>query len=235
MRRRASTGKCSAGAIGDLAPSRARASASAARFFSSPCTARHSRRDVGEAELVRARPCDDDEIDPGGQEVGPSPEALAAEPLHAVAQDGGADLARHDHPERAGRAPSRASRAAGCAATRSVKCGVATRCPVRWAGAKSACLRRRRSGPKRAAGLAKATALLLVDRRHEALAALAAAILEDLAAAARRHAGAEAVRACPADVVGLVGALHGGARKKAPPGPSVKSESFRGGSCWRRP
>jgi hypothetical protein len=53
----------------------------------------------------------------------------------------------------------------------------------------------------------------------------------------RRHSGAEAVGACPADVVRLVGALHEGARKKAPPGASVKPalrEEGRGGASRRR-
>ena len=40
---------------------------------------------------------------------------------------------------------------------------------------------------------------------------LAAAVLENGPAAFGRHAGAEAVRARSADVVGLVGALHVGA------------------------
>jgi len=51
---------------------------------------------------------------------------------------------------------------------------------------------------------------LLIDGRNEALPALAAAIGENLAAATGRHAGAKAVRARPANVVGLIGTLHDG-------------------------
>ena len=53
-------------------------------------------------------------------------------------------------------------------------------------------------------------ALLLVNGRREAGAALAAPVVDDLAAAGRRHAGAEAVGADATNVVGLVRALHGG-------------------------
>src|SRR5262249_35851635 len=49
---------------------------------------------------------------------------------------------------------------------------------------------------------------LLVDRDRQAMTALAAAALEDLAAAGGGHASAEAVRAGAAGVVGLVRALH---------------------------
>ena len=63
---------------------------------------------------------------------------------------------------------------------------------------------------------------LLVDGRHEVLATLVPPVLQHLAAAPRGHAGPKAVRARAADVVRLVGALHEGGGKKAPPGPSVK-------------
>src|ERR1019366_4933209 len=79
--------------------------------------------------------------------------------------------------------------------------------------------------------------LLLVDGRHEALAALAAPVREHLATTCGGHTGAEAVRARAADIVGLVGALHGAPRfrrrKRAPDGPPVKW--WRPGICWYRP
>src|SRR5262245_25448113 len=55
--------------------------------------------------------------------------------------------------------------------------------------------------------------LLLVGRHREALTTLATAVRKDFSAACCRHAGAEAVRAQPAEIVRLVRALHGGARK----------------------
>ena len=51
---------------------------------------------LSEREFVSARTGDDDEIDAGGQEIGPGPEALPAQPLDAVSPYGAADLAR-DH------------------------------------------------------------------------------------------------------------------------------------------
>ena len=56
--------------------------------------------------------------------------------------------------------------------------------------------------------------LLLEDRDSEPSAALAAAVGEDLLAAARGHASAETMRAHAANVVGLVGAFHLGSAKK---------------------
>jgi hypothetical protein len=60
------------------------------------------RADPGEGEDLGARPGDDDEIDAWRQQIRPGPEALAAQPLHPVALDGPADLARYDeaHPRR---------------------------------------------------------------------------------------------------------------------------------------
>jgi hypothetical protein len=48
---------------------------------------------LGERELVSAGTGDDDEIDAGGQEIGPRSEALAAQPLDAISPHGVPDLA----------------------------------------------------------------------------------------------------------------------------------------------
>lgn len=47
-------------------------------------------------ELVRPVASNDDEIHPGRKQLGPGPEALAAEPLHAVAPHCRAELAGDD-------------------------------------------------------------------------------------------------------------------------------------------
>jgi hypothetical protein len=64
--------------------------------------------------------------------------------------------------------------------------------------------------------------LLLKDRHGEAGAAFAAAVGEDLLAAARGHASAETMLAHAANVVGLVGAFHLGSAKRAPKAAIVK-------------
>jgi len=51
---------------------------------------------VRQPQLGRAFPSDDDEIDPIGQELRPQAEALAAQPLDAVAADGRPDAAPDD-------------------------------------------------------------------------------------------------------------------------------------------
>ena len=56
---------------------------------------------------------------------------------------------------------------------------------------------------------------LLVDGDRHTMTALATAVREDLLAAGGRHAGAEAVSAKAAKVVGLIRALHDGGREKS--------------------
>jgi hypothetical protein len=71
-----------------------------------------------------------------------------------------------------------------------------------------------------------AGALLLPDADGETLAAFAAAIVQDGAPTTRLHAGAEAVGAEAAQVVGLVGALH----RKSSGSESAGTNHARGGS-----
>jgi len=167
---------------------------------------------LGQAQLGGAFASDHHEIDPRGQELRQPPKALTAEPLDAVASHRAAHATPDDEPEarRTGRRrlsrheQGEVSRPHAAARTLSQhELAVLAKPPLD--------ARHRVRQP-----------LLLVDGRHEALATLAAAILKDFPATVRRHSGAEAVGACPADVVRLVGALHEGARKKAPPGASVK-------------
>jgi hypothetical protein len=54
---------------------------------------------LGEVELVRPNPRNDDEVDTGGQELRPMAEALTAEPLYAVSAHGASDLRRDDQTE----------------------------------------------------------------------------------------------------------------------------------------
>src|SRR5205085_1803921 len=70
--------------------------------------------DVAQTELFRARSGHDDEVDPGGEQIGGEPEAFTADPLDAVAHDRVADLARDDEPE-ARRPRARAPSARGAA------------------------------------------------------------------------------------------------------------------------
>jgi hypothetical protein len=49
-----------------------------------------------ERELVGAGTRDDDEIDAGGQEIGPGPEALTAQPFDAISPNGVPHLAPDD-------------------------------------------------------------------------------------------------------------------------------------------
>ena len=120
-------------------------------------------------------------------------------------------------------------------ATSSVKWAVPTRRvaagpgPARTPRACAACGRGRRPWTwlERAPFDVRPSRLLLVDGRDEALPPLAAAVREHLAATRGGHAGAKAVGAGSADVVGLVRALHGWGRfrrdKRALDGASVKA------------
>ena len=60
----------------------------------------HGREPEHRSPLSR----DDHEVDPRGQEIRPQPEALPADPLHAISLDGRAELLGHDQPESGRRA-----------------------------------------------------------------------------------------------------------------------------------
>ena len=57
------------------------------------------RSHVAEPEQMRPLPGDDDQVGAGRKEVGPEPEALAAQPFDAVANGRPAQLARDDDSE----------------------------------------------------------------------------------------------------------------------------------------
>jgi hypothetical protein len=187
--------------------------------------------DVGQGQLGRTFTSNHDEIHPVRQELGAGAKALPAEPFDPVAAYGAPDTARDDD------AQARRTRGRGLSRDQEREVRRADTAPGTLGDhelgvpSQPAVDARRKTGSAASLGLAQALldGLLLVDRRHEALAALAAAALKNLPAAMRRHAGAEAVGACPADVVGLVSALHEGARKKAPAASPVKSGCTRTG------
>ena len=193
--------------------------------------------DLGDAELGRPFASNHHEIDSLRQKVRQSSKALAAEALDAIAPHCAADSPPDDEAE----ARRTRRRRLGCHEQREMGRPYA---PARALRPHELCVLA--EPPLDTGHEARALAsrglsghtfvqrpLLLVDGRHQVLATLAAAILKDFPAAVRRHAGAEAVGACPADVVGLVGALHGGAQKKAPPASSVKLTLLAGPSPRR--
>lgn len=55
--------------------------------------------DALEIQIRRTRPGDDDEVDPRRHQIGVGPEALTAEPLHAVSLHGAPDATTHDQAE----------------------------------------------------------------------------------------------------------------------------------------
>lgn len=201
-----------------------RASASAARRRSARWAPSHSSRtSAGLSSWAPARAMMTRST-PGGSKSGQVRKHSRQTRLIRLRLTAGPTLPLTTRPIRGGAV----DRPAGCAATRSVKCGVTTRRPVRWARTNSMWLRSRRSCPKVRGGAASAPGaldaldvmrrrdmgrgwpwLLLVNPRHEALPALASAIRNNLAAARCGHASAKAVRARPADVVRLICTLHG--------------------------
>jgi hypothetical protein len=68
-------------------------------FLKQPLDAAPLGTHIREPELVGSFARNHDEIHAVGQQGRPLPEALAAEPFHAVALHGAPDLARHDQPE----------------------------------------------------------------------------------------------------------------------------------------
>ena len=144
-------------------------------------------------QLVRADPCDHDEIHPIRQQFRPRAKALTADPLDPVPPDGRPYRSGNDEPQ-----PSPPRRG---------RLGRHQQGEMRRPHALSRPLG---ADELRVAPEPLEQRLLLVDRGRQALAALAATVLQDFAPALRRHTGAEAVRARSADVVGLVGALHVG-------------------------
>src|SRR6185312_6743102 len=113
--------------------------------------------------------------------------------------------------------------ASGAVVLRALELGVLAEAAIGTEGERHAAP----SGPSRAR-------LLLVDRRDEALPPLPATIGQHLAAASGGHTGSKPVRAGAADIVRLIGALHGsnsGTRKKAPARPTVKPR-IDSGFCW---
>jgi hypothetical protein len=78
-------------------------------FLEQPLDPEPLGADTLEVELRCARAGDDDEVDPFREQVRLGPEALTAEPLHAVSLHGAADPAAHDQaePRRARHALSR--------------------------------------------------------------------------------------------------------------------------------
>jgi hypothetical protein len=162
-----------------------------------------------EIELRRAIARDDDEVDPAWQQIGVGPEALAAEAFDPVSFHGAADSPTHDQPE-----PRRPRPALGREEKREMRRSDAPGVAVSLRARELRVLAEPAIGAEghhardrmlKAGGDAR---LLLVEGRHEPLAALAASVVEHLAATGRGHAGAKAVRARAADVVGLVGAFH---------------------------
>jgi len=55
--------------------------------------------DLRQDEAIRALPPDHDQVDAARQELGKPAEAFTAQPLHAVARHGVAELARHHDPQ----------------------------------------------------------------------------------------------------------------------------------------
>ena len=83
----------------------------------------------------------------------------------------------------------------------------------------------------------RAAALLLPGTDREALAAPAAAILDDLAATLGRHPRAEAMGAQAAEIVGLISAFHGcgSSVTSCKTSTRAESDSGRGTKAQRRP
>jgi hypothetical protein len=166
--------------------------------------------DSFEIEFWRARAGDDDEVHPARQEVRVGPKTLAAEAFHTVSLHRPPDPAAHDQPE--ARRPRLALRSQeegemGGSDPTSGAIGLGP-CEVRVLAEPAIGA----EGHLTCAGanvLRAPPRLLLVEGRNQPLAPLAAAIREHLATTSGGHAGAKAVRACAADIVGLIGALHG--------------------------
>src|SRR5690349_17453562 len=147
-----------------------------------------------------ARASDGDDVDRPREAILPLSEGLAQLSLHAVPFHGAADLFGDDHAEPRAffiggltREPQKKKMARGNPRASFLNAYV-VRAP-----ANPPCTRIR------------LVHLLLEDARRETRAALAAAVVDDLAAAGGRHARAETVRAGAARVVRLVRAFHGAA------------------------
>ncbi len=189
-----------------------------------------------QAEQMRPPSRDDDDVGMSGHETRPASEALAAEPFHTVALDGPSHLARGHDPEprgarpgpRLGRHEEREMRSRDPASHRLDAEEVL---PPADAAVPRERLTRRSVGRgchgRIKGARAASSALLLVDLRSEPEPALATPVRQDLAAPAGLHAGAEAVGPRPADIVGLVGALHeGGETKHSSPRRSSRPTGF---------
>ena len=162
------------------------------------------------------RPGDEDEVVLGRQLLRQPPERLAQGPLDAVALDRAADLAadRDAEPDIGGVA------VAGGGSCRGPGSGSRARFP-----------RGRRGRSPRSATGAGASAPRrrpLPSLRGEALAALAAAALDDRPAAAGTHAGAEPVGPGPLALLGLVGALHRSVSRQYTDAPSGRPRGLSG-------
>ena len=153
---------------------------------------------LSQAELGCSRAGNHDEIDPVRQEIGPSAEALPAEPFHAVSAYSRPDGAGDDEPE--------SRRAHGRRLSRDEER------EMRRAHASSGPLRLHELGvPAQPSPLGEfegQTRLLFVDRGHQMDATLSAAVLQHLAPTSCRHPCTKAMGARPANVVRLIGTLH---------------------------
>ena len=185
-----------------------------------PAHALPFRAYVAEGQFVSPNPANDDKVDPLRDPRRPRAKTLSAEPLHAVSHHGSTELLGRNDAK-----PSRPSSScidryeknevtggdAFAAILSTNEIATLSKAPDARKGRSRR--RRPRGRARDCGGHIRAShdrrTLLLENLYREARTPLAPTVRQHLSTATRLHAGAEAVGADAANLVGLVGAFHG--------------------------